>query len=102
MDNSNYISKSDSNHISFLLGTSSAASTTSIMTSMASNNPTSTSSVISSQQIVVGGPQSHSYPPRQSYVNYPSGQDNGNNEPIYVPGSYLVSQVLMSVSLMLL
>jgi len=75
-------------------GTSSAASTTSIMTSMASNNPTSTSSVISSQQIVVGGPQSHSYPPRQSYVNYPSGQDNGNNEPIYVPGSYLPSSCL--------
>merc|ERR1711936_281891 len=61
---------------------------------MASNNPTSTSSVISSQQIVVGGPQSHSYPPRQSYVNYPSGQDNGNNEPIYVPGSYLPSSCL--------
>ena len=97
MDNQNK-SKSDTKHTSFISGTSSAASTTSIMTSMASNNPTSTSSVISSQQIVVGGPQSHSYPPRQSYVNYPSGQDNGNNEPIYVPGSYLVSQVLMSVS----
>ena len=49
-------------------GQTSAASTASIMTSMASNHP-----------------------PRQSYVNYPSGQDN---EPIYVPGSYLVCQAI--------
>ena len=75
--------KLDTTHAPLASGASSAASTTSIMTSMASNNPTSTSSVTSSQQIVVGGPQSHSYPPWQSYVNYPSGQDNGNNEPIY-------------------
>ena len=58
---------------------SSTASTASIMTSMASNNP-------SSDHLRATGGQ----PPRQSYVNYPRGQDN---EPIYVPGSYLVSQV---------
>ena len=59
---------------------SSTASTASIMTSMASNNPSS-----SDHLRTMGG-----QPPRQSYVNYPRGQDN---EPIYVPGSYLVSQV---------
>ena len=58
---------------------SSTASTASIMTSMASNNPSS-----SDHLRTMGG-----QPPRQSYVNYPRGQDN---EPIYVPGSYLVSQ----------
>ena len=47
---------------------------------MASNNPSS-----SDHLRTMGG-----QPPRQSYVNYPRGQDN---EPIYVPGSYLVSQV---------
>ena len=58
---------------------SSTASTASIMTSMASNNPSS------SDHLRATGGQL----PRQSYVNYPRGQDN---EPIYVPGSYLVSQ----------